>query len=134
MDGGDVFNYQASYIEKAMAQVVELEDKIICQAIIDAAAEEGCTTVFLIDKEFVISAIKNEIARREGRNTGLKPDVDLAIMYERKLSEQQARFDQELARQHREYNMALDKIHQMYRDQIAKSKQETAEAVEEVHS
>lgn len=47
-----------------------------------------------------------------------------------KLSEQQARFDQELERQHREYNMALDKIHLMYRDQIAKSKQETAEAVE----
>lgn len=49
-----------------------------------------------------------------------------------KLSEQQARFDQELARQHREYNMALDNIHLMYREQIAKSNHKTAEAVEEV--
>lgn len=65
LDGGDLFNYQASYIEKATAQVVELEDKIICQAIIDAAAEEGYTTVFLIDKEFIISAIKHEIERRK---------------------------------------------------------------------
>jgi hypothetical protein len=68
LDGGDLFNFQASYIEKAMAQVVELEDKIICQAIIDVAAKEGFTTVFLIDKEFIISAIKHEIERRKAHN------------------------------------------------------------------
>ena len=131
LDGGDVFNYQASYIEKAMAQVVALEDKIICQAIIDAAAEEGFTTVFLIDKEFIISAIKNEIAIREGRDTGLKPDVDRAIMYDRKLSEQQARFDQDLARQHREYNMAVDKLHLTYRQLIKDARQAVMEDIKQ---
>jgi hypothetical protein len=71
MNGGDVFNYQSSYIEKAMAQVVALEDKIICQAIIDAAEEEGFTTVFLIDKEFIISAIKHEIERRKAHHDNI---------------------------------------------------------------
>ena len=67
VDGGDLFNYHATFVEKAMAQVAALEDKIICNAIIDAAAEEGYTTVFLIDREFILSAIKHEIERREGR-------------------------------------------------------------------
>ena len=71
LDDGDLFNYQASYIEKAMARVVALEDKIICQAIIDAAEEEGFTTVFLIDKEFIISAIKHEIERRKAHHDNI---------------------------------------------------------------
>lgn len=54
-----------TYIEKMMAQVVDMADEVILQALIDFAKENGFTTLFLIDKEFMLSAIKHEIERRE---------------------------------------------------------------------
>lgn len=48
-----------------MAQVVDMQDKVIVDAIIKYALEQGCTDLFLIDEDFVKSAIKNEIIRRK---------------------------------------------------------------------
>ena len=56
-----------SYIQKKiMAQVTDATDKAICDAIIRYADEHCATDLFLIDEEFIKSAIENEVRRRKG--------------------------------------------------------------------
>lgn len=47
-----------------MAQVVDTTDEVIVKAIIDYAREAGVTDLFLIDKEFIMSAINRELHYR----------------------------------------------------------------------
>ena len=58
-------DFQASIRMKIMAQVADTTDKAICEAIIRYADEQGATDIYLIDEEFVKSAIINEIKRRK---------------------------------------------------------------------
>ena len=51
--------------QKVQAQITDLSEKAIVQAIIDFAKEQGYTDLYLIDKEFIISAILHEIERRK---------------------------------------------------------------------
>ena len=46
-----------------LVKCVDLLDREIVNAIIDAARENGVTEVYLIDKEFILRAIKNELER-----------------------------------------------------------------------
>lgn len=50
--------------QKIQAQIADLSEKAIVQAIIDFAKEQGYTDLFLIDEEFIKSAILHEIERR----------------------------------------------------------------------
>lgn len=54
-----------SVSRKISAQVMDMTDKVLMGSIISAAREEGVNDLFLIDKEFIITAIKNELARRQ---------------------------------------------------------------------
>lgn len=64
--GEDEFgNYFASYTNKILAEVVDTSDKAIVEAIIKEATAQGVNELFLIDKEFIMSAIKHEIIRRK---------------------------------------------------------------------
>lgn len=63
----DIYQEVDNIRMKIVAEVVDKTDTAICNAIINAAREEGVTDLYLIDREFVISAIKNEIARRKGK-------------------------------------------------------------------
>lgn len=54
-----------SISQRLLAQVVDMTDEVIVQAIIDYAREAGVTDLFLIDKEFIMSAIKREIQYRK---------------------------------------------------------------------
>lgn len=47
------------------ASVVKFSDKMIYEAIITFAKEYGFTDIYLMDEEFVITALKNEIERRK---------------------------------------------------------------------
>ena len=49
---------------KIQAQIADLNDKAIVQAIIDYANKQGYTDLFLIDEEFIKSAMLHEIERR----------------------------------------------------------------------
>ena len=50
-----------------LVRCVDILDKEIVNAIVDAARENGVTDVYLIDKEFILRAIKNELERmKEG--------------------------------------------------------------------
>ena len=60
-DIGDVIG---SYTTKIMAEVVDASDKVIVDVIIREATAQGVNDLCLIDKEFVMTAIKNEIIRR----------------------------------------------------------------------
>lgn len=49
-----------------VAQVANIHDGAICNAIIDYAMREGITDVYLLDEEFVKTALINEVKRRKG--------------------------------------------------------------------
>lgn len=46
-----------------LVKCVDLLDKEIVKAIVDTARENGVSEVYLIDKEFILRAIKNELER-----------------------------------------------------------------------
>ena len=47
-----------------LARVCDYTDNVICDAIIQYATEQGYTDLYLIDEEFIKSAIIHEIERR----------------------------------------------------------------------
>lgn len=49
-----------------VAQIVDMTDKVILEAVIEFAKSEGITDLYLLDKEFVKTALVREIARRKG--------------------------------------------------------------------
>lgn len=51
-------------ITKIKAKVINMADEAIYSAIIEEAKESGVTDLFLIDKEFVLTALTNEMERR----------------------------------------------------------------------
>ena len=53
-------------ISKIQAQVIDFHDKAIYDAILDFAKREGVTDIYLLDKEFVKTALINEAKRRKG--------------------------------------------------------------------
>lgn len=52
-----------SIITKIKAQTVDILDAITVDEVIRVAYEEGITHLFLLDRDFVIRALKNEIER-----------------------------------------------------------------------
>lgn len=52
--------------EDIAAQIVDMTDKVILEAIIEFAKSAGITDLYLLDKEFVKTALEREIARRKG--------------------------------------------------------------------
>lgn len=57
--------FVANMAMKVDTKICDLKDKVICDAIIEYAKEQGITDLFLIDEEFVKSALINEAKRRE---------------------------------------------------------------------
>ena len=49
--------------EKIAANCMNLVDNEIVKAVVKAASEEGITDLILMDKDFVMRAIKNELER-----------------------------------------------------------------------
>ena len=60
-ENGDVIG---SVTNKVLAEVVDTADKAIVDAIIREATVQGVNDIFLIDKEFIMSAIRHELIRR----------------------------------------------------------------------
>lgn len=58
-------DYTCQITKKLVAQVVDMADGVIVNAIIKYATESGATDLFLIDKDFIMSAIKREILYRK---------------------------------------------------------------------
>lgn len=61
----DVFEYSNTFERKFAIQVAESFDNAIMEKITEIAKEQGFTDLVLIDKEFVVTALKNEIERRK---------------------------------------------------------------------
>lgn len=70
---GENFNYIAEATHSIRCEVCDTLDNEICKAIVDAAEREGVTDLFLIDKEFIMTAIKNEMVRRKAEVV-VRPD------------------------------------------------------------
>ena len=52
-----------SIINKIKAEIVDVYDDVIVQACIDAAKEEGIHDLYLLDKKFVMDALREKIQR-----------------------------------------------------------------------
>lgn len=63
---GDLTDLNYEIKHKILAKVVEKTDEALIQAILRFARDEFVTDLYLIDREFIMSAIKNEMARRKG--------------------------------------------------------------------
>ena len=59
------FNDTAQFdkIHKIMASIVDIKNETIVKAVIDTARSEGIEDLIILDKEFVLRAIKNELER-----------------------------------------------------------------------
>ena len=53
------------YTEKMMFQIIDARDKALIQSIIAFAQQEGITDLYLIDSEFVKTALMREVERRK---------------------------------------------------------------------
>ena len=54
------------YINRIMVEVANLLDQALVQAVLSYAQREGLTDLYLIDAEFVKTALLNEANRRKG--------------------------------------------------------------------
>ena len=54
----------SKYIEKAIVQIIDMRDKAILDCIVEFAKEQGITDLYLLDAEFVKTALEREIERR----------------------------------------------------------------------
>lgn len=61
----DMFAYTCEIVDKCMVYFVQQEDNFLIEQIIALAKSEGVTHLYLIDKEFVLTAIRNEMERRK---------------------------------------------------------------------
>ena len=59
-------DFMAEYVNKIHAEVVDTTDNVIVGAILREAHAQGVNDLFLIDREFIMTAIKNEMIRRKG--------------------------------------------------------------------
>ena len=53
---------------KALAQLIDMTDKVIYDAIIATAIEEGITDLYLLDKQFVIEALREKLKREKEKD------------------------------------------------------------------
>lgn len=64
--------YELEIIQKSVAKVMkgvmEEGEKVLYEAMLDFAKREKFTDIYLIDEDFLRSAIENEIKRRKGKN------------------------------------------------------------------
>lgn len=51
--------------ERISAAIVNAHETAIIEAIVQAAKRDGITDLYLVDREFIMDAIRNEFARRE---------------------------------------------------------------------
>lgn len=54
-----------SLSRKIMVEFMRKEDECLCDDIIEFAKKEGISTLYLIDREFVMTALRNEVERRK---------------------------------------------------------------------
>jgi hypothetical protein len=57
--------YISTHINKLVAHITDLTDKVICDEIVKLAKEQGVTDLYLLDKEFITNAIKHEMQRQQ---------------------------------------------------------------------
>jgi hypothetical protein len=62
----DIENCVATYRYKIHAEVTNIIDEKIVNAVIETAKVAGYTDLILIDKEFILSAIRHEMEWRKG--------------------------------------------------------------------
>lgn len=66
----DIIDYNEDYesslsVNKIVVKIIDTEEKMLVDTMIQFAEENGYTDLYLIDKDFLQSAILNEIQRRK---------------------------------------------------------------------
>lgn len=60
---GDIDKPMTDIRRRFMVELVDMTDRCVINAIIDAAREAGVTHLYLIDKKFVVDAIQEKLER-----------------------------------------------------------------------
>jgi hypothetical protein len=66
----DVVSVDENVIRKIAIRVAKTYDKAIVDAVIDYAKNEGITDLYLLDDEFVTTALSREAERRKKESNG----------------------------------------------------------------
>lgn len=61
---GDIVDDAFGYVRKSVIQAVKAHDEKMLDEILRVAKENNVTDLWLIDEEFVVTAMKNEMKRR----------------------------------------------------------------------
>lgn len=56
-------NYVATYTRHIVAQVVDTTDRLIVEAVVNTAKEMGFTDLYILDKNFVMDALREKMER-----------------------------------------------------------------------
>lgn len=64
----DILEAPINYKQTIQAQVIDMTDRLILDAIIQAARENGVDDLYVIDKTFILEAIAEKIERMKGEN------------------------------------------------------------------
>lgn len=62
----DIINQTYNIEAKIAAKIVDLAEEAVVQAVLDEASAAGITDMYLIDKKFVIEALKEKFKRERG--------------------------------------------------------------------
>lgn len=55
-------------IQSVQAQVVDMTDRLIMEAIINEARQNGIDELYIMDKKFILEAITEKLERMKGEN------------------------------------------------------------------
>lgn len=69
-------NYTYTLTHNLCAKVVDMQNEVLCEEIVSFAKKQGITDLFLIDEDFVKSALMHEKARRERQSIKPKTNFD----------------------------------------------------------
>ena len=66
----DILEQPITYMQTIQAQVIDMTDKLMMEAIIQAARENKIDDLYILDKTFILEAIAEKIERMKGENYG----------------------------------------------------------------
>ena len=61
-------DYVATFTRNMIAQVVNTQDRLIVEAVVETAREMGFTDLYILDKDFVLDALREKMEREGFRH------------------------------------------------------------------
>ena len=82
MSQGEAGSIRYDITRKVTAQILDMQDKAIVDAIVQCARENGVDDIWLLDKEFVLDALREKIERERAVRPFLCDERDVSGLLE----------------------------------------------------